>query len=752
MTVSSVASSTTILGNSAASVFSFAFIGVDADDISVTFTDTDGTQTVLTSAQYTLSLNAPSAGALWGVGGTVTYPTVGSPIATGTSLTITRTLPLTQTTSISNQGDFYPTVVEQALDVNCMQIQQVAGRTGQIRGTWATAIDYNFGDIVQDGANGTNTQNYYTCAIANTSGTWATDLAAGDWSLAISVQQVSSYATAAAASATAANNSAIAAASSESNAQTADTDATAQAVSATASAATATAQAGIATAAATSATSSAAGASSSASTASAAQVTASAAAVTATTQASNAATSATNAATSAANANTSALIASGSVFGTSTTSNSIGTGSKTYTTQSGLSIVSGGFIVASDSTNPANYNHGQVTSYSGTSLVINVLDTGGSGTLTSWNLSPSGPQGAAGAGSGTVNSGTAGRLTYYAGTGTTVSDNLNLTVSSGALTLGVAGSTQGSLKLSGSVSSTTTLAAPTTGTGTMTLQAGTDTLVGRATTDTLTNKTLTAPIISTISNTGTVTLFTATDTVVGRATTDTLTNKTLDTATSTIKIAGTSITSISGNTAKVATTSGTLTFTHLAAFDASGNIVDGGANTASAGLTQLATNTPGTVTSFDFSSISASYNDLVIQWSGVSCATSNRKFLIKPSIGAVFGGTNVTRNYINSSTVGSEQDAISFMAVATGVGLQLAADTCKGSLTIHDYASTTAFKKYTLFETYAIGSGATTLMSHGYFTSTSAIDGLRMYWAINSSEAESAVNFDAGTVTLYGRL
>lgn len=42
---------------------------------------------------------------------------------------------------------------------------------------------------------------------------------------------------------------------------------------------------------------------------------------------------------------------------------------------------------------------------------------------------------------------------------------------------------------------------------------------------TLTNKTLTAPVISTISNTGTVTLPTATDTLVARATTDTLTNK-----------------------------------------------------------------------------------------------------------------------------------------------------------------------------------------------------------------------------------
>jgi hypothetical protein len=47
------------------------------------------------------------------------------------------------------------------------------------------------------------------------------------------------------------------------------------------------------------------------------------------------------------------------------------------------------------------------------------------------------------------------------------------------------------------------------------------------TAQTLTNKTLTTPVIATISNTGTLTLPTSTDTIVGRATTDTLTNKTL---------------------------------------------------------------------------------------------------------------------------------------------------------------------------------------------------------------------------------
>jgi hypothetical protein len=62
---------------------------------------------------------------------------------------------------------------------------------------------------------------------------------------------------------------------------------------------------------------------------------------------------------------------------------------------------------------------------------------------------------------------------------------------------------------------------------TLPLLTGNDTFVFADHTQTLTNKTLTTPVISQISNTGTLTLPTSTDTLVGRDTTDTLTNKTL---------------------------------------------------------------------------------------------------------------------------------------------------------------------------------------------------------------------------------
>ena len=101
--------------------------------------------------------------------------------------------------------------------------------------------------------------------------------------------------------------------------------------------------------------------------------------------------------------------------------------------------------------------------------------------------------------------------------------NSAITINGSAISLG------GSVTLAGDIESVTAGTGLTGGgnSGPVTLAIDTSVVVDKTTVQTLTNKTFTAPIISTISNTGTVTLPTSTDTLIGRATTDTLTNKTL---------------------------------------------------------------------------------------------------------------------------------------------------------------------------------------------------------------------------------
>ncbi len=105
-----------------------------------------------------------------------------------------------------------------------------------------------------------------------------------------------------------------------------------------------------------------------------------------------AATAASNAATSASQASTYAA----ALTGTSATSTTIGTGSKTFTTQAGKQFTAGQWLLIVRQAVSTTWMLGQVTSYSGTSLVMSISSTNGSGTYTDWSISASGPQGAAG--------------------------------------------------------------------------------------------------------------------------------------------------------------------------------------------------------------------------------------------------------------------------------------------------------------------------------------------------------------------
>lgn len=138
MTVGSTSSRVVANGNGATTVFTFAFKVLASTDLTVTYTDALGNQTVLSAGQYTVTSNVgvfPTDD----TGGTVTYNPSGTPIASGTTLTIQRTTASTQPASINNQGAFWPAVVEQALDRILMIVQQFID--GMSRGLRIPAVD-----------------------------------------------------------------------------------------------------------------------------------------------------------------------------------------------------------------------------------------------------------------------------------------------------------------------------------------------------------------------------------------------------------------------------------------------------------------------------------------------------------------------------------------------------------------------------------------------------------------------------------
>jgi phage-related tail fiber protein len=91
------------------------------------------------------------------------------------------------------------------------------------------------------------------------------------------------------------------------------------------------------------------------------------------------------------------LIPAGNFRATSMTSTSIGTGPRTFATQSGKGFVAGDFVMIFSDADNTNFMGGQVTAYGGTSLSVDITTTGGAGTLADWTIRISGPPGPAGA-------------------------------------------------------------------------------------------------------------------------------------------------------------------------------------------------------------------------------------------------------------------------------------------------------------------------------------------------------------------
>ncbi len=141
MTISNPLNEITVGGDGINTSFDFPFVADTASNLVITHTSSASVSTQLSSSQYSVTLNPIAANQLWSVGGSVTYPSSGSAMPLGDSLTIARILPYTQLTSVRNQGNFYSQVTEQALDILQMQIQQIAGDVTAISAGSAASLN-----------------------------------------------------------------------------------------------------------------------------------------------------------------------------------------------------------------------------------------------------------------------------------------------------------------------------------------------------------------------------------------------------------------------------------------------------------------------------------------------------------------------------------------------------------------------------------------------------------------------------------
>jgi len=119
MTVSSSTNKIIGSGNGVTTSWPFSFKVFDPGHLVVAYTDASGDETVLGSGDYVVSLNADQDAS---PGGTVTYSPA---IASGTKLTLLRSVPFTQAVDLKNQGGFFPEVLERGFDLVVMQVQQL---------------------------------------------------------------------------------------------------------------------------------------------------------------------------------------------------------------------------------------------------------------------------------------------------------------------------------------------------------------------------------------------------------------------------------------------------------------------------------------------------------------------------------------------------------------------------------------------------------------------------------------------------
>lgn len=113
-------------GNNTTRTYSYTFKVFSADDLDVIVRDTDGVDTTLTkTTHYTVTgVGTSTGGTVVLVNGSFDWISGSGWLKTGYKLSIRRKLDLTQTTGITNQSTYYPSLHEQRFDKLTMMLQQ----------------------------------------------------------------------------------------------------------------------------------------------------------------------------------------------------------------------------------------------------------------------------------------------------------------------------------------------------------------------------------------------------------------------------------------------------------------------------------------------------------------------------------------------------------------------------------------------------------------------------------------------------
>jgi hypothetical protein len=172
MTIVNQSSRRTVQGNGSQTVFDYNFLIPSAAEAQLYLVDVaSGAASLLPPSVWSLS------GANNPLGGTFTYPIAGGAPALQITqkLTLVRTVPNTQVTSLQNQSGFQPRSLESALDRIVMQMQQIAdGVSRSIRlpeyspPNVSTLLPNPYPEkLIGWNANGTGLQNYDQRAFAD---------------------------------------------------------------------------------------------------------------------------------------------------------------------------------------------------------------------------------------------------------------------------------------------------------------------------------------------------------------------------------------------------------------------------------------------------------------------------------------------------------------------------------------------------------------------------------------------------------